>query len=67
MKVLVTGASGFIGHALVPRLIKAGHEVVTSSRHANSGPIGWFHSRPVVLPDYADKPPQNRLAEYLAA
>ena len=40
MKVLVTGASGFIGHALVPRLIKAGHEVVTSSRHANSGPIG---------------------------
>ena len=40
MKVLVTGASGFIGHALVPRLIEAGHEVVTSSRHANSGPIG---------------------------
>ena len=40
MKILVTGASGFIGKALVPRLIESGHEVVISSRHANSESIG---------------------------
>ena len=33
MKILVTGASGFISHALVPRLIQSGHEVVATSRN----------------------------------
>lgn len=32
MKVLVTGASGFIGAAICLKLIQAGHEVVASSR-----------------------------------
>ena len=40
MKILVTGASGFIGKVLIPRLIESGHEVVVSSRHAYSGPVG---------------------------
>ena len=44
MKVLVTGASGLIGSALVPRLAAGGHEVVrlTRSRAARPGelPLG---------------------------
>jgi UDP-glucose 4-epimerase len=32
-RVLVTGASGFIGHALVPALVAAGYEVRAASRH----------------------------------
>ncbi len=32
MKVLVTGGGGFIGRALIPCLIKAGHDVIASSR-----------------------------------
>ena len=32
MKVVVTGATGFIGRPLVRRLLRAGHEVVAWSR-----------------------------------
>jgi len=34
MRVLVIGASGVIGSRLVPQLIKAGHEVIGTSRSA---------------------------------
>ncbi len=49
MKVLVTGASGFIGQNLVPRLVQLGHEVRTFGRA--SGPahalakLGIEHAR----------------------
>lgn len=33
MRVLVTGATGFIGRALVAALLRAGHAVVCASRH----------------------------------
>lgn len=33
MKVLVAGASGFVGRRLTPALVEAGHEVVAMTRH----------------------------------
>lgn len=37
MRMLVVGATGFVGRRLIGRLCEAGHEVVAFSRSANSG------------------------------
>jgi uncharacterized protein YbjT (DUF2867 family) len=37
MRVLVTGASGFIGRALVEALEREGHEVIRAARHPGAG------------------------------
>jgi uncharacterized protein (TIGR01777 family) len=34
MRVLITGGTGFVGHALGPRLVAAGHEVVILTRQS---------------------------------
>ncbi|GAB4528300.1 MAG: NAD-dependent epimerase/dehydratase family protein [Pleurocapsa sp.] len=36
MKILVTGATGFIGGHLLPRLLQDKHEIVVATRHTNS-------------------------------
>jgi uncharacterized protein (TIGR01777 family) len=36
MRVLITGGTGFVGHALCPRLAAAGHEVVILTRQSNA-------------------------------
>ena len=42
MKILVSGASGLVGKALVPGLLAAGHDVRALSRSgSNKGGIGW--------------------------
>jgi len=33
MKILVTGATGYVGSKLVPKLVEAGHEVVCMVRN----------------------------------
>jgi UDP-glucose 4-epimerase len=48
MKILVTGANGFVGGHLVPHLIAAGHEVTAAVRTGGSAPAG---SREVVSGD----------------
>lgn len=33
MKILVTGATGYVGGQLIPRLLEQGHEIVALARH----------------------------------
>ena len=36
MKILVSGATGYVGSRLVPRLVASGHEVACMVRDANA-------------------------------
>lgn len=54
MKVLVTGATGYVGGRLVPRLLADGHQVrTTTSRPERDGPW-WSDSVETVAMDIAD-------------
>ena len=44
MKVLVTGADGFVGRFLVRRLLEAGHGVIAAVRRGGASPEVWLGS-----------------------
>ncbi|NAZ86018.1 NAD-dependent epimerase/dehydratase family protein [Kineococcus indalonis] len=63
MRVVVIGGSGHIGTFLVPRLVRAGHEVVTVSRGTSSPYVPapeWQHVRSVV----ADREQEDRAGTF---
>jgi len=59
MRIVVIGGSGHIGTFLIPRLLRAGHEVLNISRGQRSGYVddpAWQHVRQVT----ADRDAQDR-------
>lgn len=56
MRVLVTGATGYIGGRLVPRLVDAGHEVrVLARRPERLREVPWSGAVDIVAGDLADR------------
>ena len=66
MRVVVTGATGYIGGRLVPRLLEAGHQVVCVSRSLRKLEARpWAHADGVSLVE-ADVSDESALAEAMA-
>ena len=55
MRILVTGATGYVGSRLVAALVADGHEVLTATREpARLGRMGWFDDVTPVALDASD-------------
>ena len=67
MKILLTGANGYIGKRLLPVLLKEGHFVYLSVRDKNTVQIPEGHKQQVAIVevDFLDKESINRLPNEL--
>lgn len=66
MRILVTGATGYVGSRLVTALLAAGHQVLTATRDpARLGRMGWFDDVSPVALDASD--PDSVRAAFAAA
>lgn len=64
-KVLVTGATGFIGNFVVPQLLKHGCSVVVSSAHEEKAKqTGWFHQSTYIPFDFKQFNPAINYYEF---
>ncbi len=63
MKILVTGASGWIGSATLPRLVARGHEVVATARSDSAATTLSTAGVTVVRADLEDPESMTRAAE----
>ena len=54
MKILVTGATGYIGGRLVPRLLERGHDVRTTTSNPDREPPWWCDRVETVVMDALD-------------
>lgn len=67
MRILVTGATGYIGSRLVTALLQAGHHVIVAARNPEKlGRFGWIDRVDVVVLDVGD-PDSARSALTVAA
>ena len=65
MKILLTGATGYIGKRLLPALVEAGHEVVCCVRDTNrfNPPVSIKQKISVIEIDLLNEESLNRIPE----
>lgn len=63
MKILVTGAQGFVGRYLTAELLRAGHEVVLTGVTKETVDIYGYGSQPVLKMDITDPQECGRILE----